>query len=392
MSFDQDIGRQHTDCTKWGQMQAATGVDPAEGLPMWVADSDFATAPPVIEMLRAQVQHGAFGYGYDDPGFRAAIQWWMETRHDWRVASEWIVPTQGLGQAIAMVFDTWTAPGDGVCFFTPVYHEFSLKTRRAERRPVEIPMRLEQGRYMLDFDVADQMINDNVKVMLFCSPQNPSGRVWTADELRAVAEFCQRRNLLLVADEVHADLVYPGPGTKHVPMDVAAPDVRPRTITLTAASKTFNLPGFRTGFAIIPDDTLRAAYHRRLTMTDYHPSSIGIAATTAAYTPAGAEWVDAQIAYLKGNRAVFDAGVNAIPGVWSMPLEATYLAWVDFAGTGMDEAEITARIRDDAQIGVSRGSAFGVGGETFNRFNLAMPRFMIEDAVARLQRAFADLQ
>lgn len=390
MNFDRDIGRRGTHCMKWDRLEQVTGVSPEDGLAMWVADSDFATAPCVTRALQSRLDHGAFGYGFDDAGLRAGIGWWMDTRHGWAIEPGWIIPTQGLGHAIGMAIDTWTDIGDGVCFFTPVYHEFRLKTERAERVPFEIPMQLVDGRYELDFEAAEDVIDDTVKMLIFCSPQNPSGRVWSAAELNAVAEFCEKHDLILISDEIHADLMYGG--RRHIPTDIAAPAFRHRTLTINASSKTFNLPGFRLGYAIIPDDGLRAAYQRRMRMTEYSPATLSVAATIAAYTPEGADWVEAQIAYLEGNRAVFDAGLNAIPGVWSMPLESTYLAWVDFSGTGMEEAEVTARIRDVAKIGVSPGKQFGPGGETFNRFNLAMPRFMIEDAVARMQRAFADLQ
>jgi cystathionine beta-lyase len=388
--FDTDIGRRGTDCTKWDKLHDVTGVHPDEGLAMWVADSDFATAPHIIDTLRQKVDHGAFGYGYNDAGFRDAITWWMQNRHGWAIDPSWIIPTQGLGHAIGMIFDTFSNIGDGVCFFTPVYHEFKIKTERAERRAYEIPMVLENGRYELDFDLAENIIDDSVKIMLFCAPQNPSGRVWGVDDMRAVAAFCEKHDILLVSDEIHSDLVYAG--HKHVPMDLAAPEARARIITINAASKTFNLPGFHTGYAIIADDDLRAAYARRMAMLEYKPATLGVVATTAAYTPQGAAWADAQLAYLAENRAVFDAGINAIPGLASMPLAATYLAWVDFSGTGMGQDEIAARIRDAAKIGVSPGAAFGPGGEYFHRFNLAAPRFVIRDAVARMQRAFGDLQ
>jgi cystathionine beta-lyase len=388
--FDRDIGRRGTNCTKWDSLEKFTGVNPDDGLAMWVADSDFTTAPCVIDAIRKRVEHGAFGYGYDDAGLRAAIGWWMKTRHDWDIQPEWIIPTQGLGHAIGMAFDTWTEIGDGICYFTPVYHEFKNKTERAERVPYPLPMKLVDGRYELDFDTAEEMLDDTVKMLIFCSPQNPSGRVWTAEELRAVAAFCEKHDLILLSDEIHADLMYNG--VKHTPTDKAAPEFRHRIVTINASSKTFNLPGFRLGYAIIPDEALRAAYQRRMTMTEYSPATLAVAATIAAYTQEGAAWVDAQLKYLEGNRAVFDEGVNAIPGVHSMPLESTYLAWVDFSGTGMDNDEVTRRVRDDAKIGASQGETFGPGGETFKRFNLAMPRFMIEDAVARLQKAFADLQ
>jgi cystathionine beta-lyase len=389
--FDEKFDRRGTHCSKWDKLQEFCGVDPEDGLAMWVADSDFPTAPPVLDALRAMVDHGAFGYGYDDAGFRRAVGWWQETRHGWSVAPDWIVPTQGLGHAIAMVFDTFTEPGDGVCYFTPVYHEFRNKTLKAERRPVEIPLAREGDRYILDLDAAEAAVDPSVKVLLFCAPQNPSGRVWTPGEMRAVAEFAGRHDMILVSDEVHGDLVFPG-GARHVPMAVAAPEHTDRLVAMSAASKTFNLPGLRTGFCMVPDETRRAALQRRLRMTEYAPASPGIVATTAAYSPGGAAWVDDLVTYLDGNRKVFDAGIDAIPGVRSMPLQSTYLAWVDFAGTGMSPEEIATRIRDVAKIGVSPGPGFGPGGELFNRFNLATHRSLVEDAVARMQKAFSDLQ
>ncbi|MDG4648988.1 PatB family C-S lyase [Roseibacterium sp. SDUM158017] len=388
--FDEKLERRGTHCTKWDRLQENCGVDPDEGIAMWVADSDFRTAPPVLSALQAMVDHGAFGYGCDDAGYRTAVGWWQQTRHRWAIDPDWIVTTQGLGHAIGMVCETFTQPGDGVCFFTPVYHEFRNKTLRAERRPVEIPLAREGDRYVLDFDAADAAMDPSVKVLLFCAPQNPSGRVWTADEMRAVAEFAARHDLILVSDEVHGDLVFPG--SRHVPMGVAAPEHSDRLIAMSASSKTFNLPGLRTGYAIIPDNTLRAAYMRRLSMLEYAPATVGVTATQAAYSPEGAAWVDDLVDYLDGNRRVFDAGIDAIPGLHSMPLQSTFLAWVDFAGTGMTPEEIAARIRDEAKIGVSPGPGFGAGGELFNRFNLATHRSVVEEAVARMQQAFSDLQ
>jgi len=175
-------------------------------------------------------------------------------------------------------------------------------------------------------------------------------------------------------------------------MGVAAPDQNDNTIYVTAASKTFNIAGERTGNVIIPDDTLRAAMRKRLNTLDYNPSCMGVTMITAAYSPAGAAWADAQMVHLQENRDIFDAGINAIPGVWSMPLQSTFLAWVDFSRTGMALEEVATRIRDTAKIAVSQGPTFGAGGETFMRVNFATQRHIVEDAVQRLQQAFSDLQ
>lgn len=388
--FDTVIDRRGTHSSKWDRMEQLYGVSPDTGLAMWTADSDYATAPCVTDALRRAADLGVFGYSWQHPDYLAAVAWWMKTRHGWEVDPDWILTSQGLGNAIALCIEAWSEPGDGVVIFTPVYHEFAIKTRRLGRRVVECPLVRDGDIYGLDLDDTQARLDGSERILLWCSPQNPSGRVWSAEELRAVAEFAGRNDLLLVSDEVHHDLVYAG--RRHVPTDVAAPGHRARTVTLTAASKTFNIAGQRTGNMIIPDPGLRAAIQRRLAMLDYGPSALGVEMVTAAYSPEGAAWADAQIAHLDGNRKLFDATVNAIPGLSSMPLQATYLGWVDFAGTGMDVDEIITRLRRDAGIATSHGPDFGPGGEFYQRFNLATQRARIEDACQRLRAAFGDLQ
>lgn len=390
MTFNTPIDRHGTHSSKWDKMQELLNVAPDDGLAMWTADSDFATAPCVIEALRKAADHGVFGYSWAHSDYLDAITWWMKTRHNWHIEPEWILTSQGLGNAIALCLDVWSEPGDSVVIFSPVYHEFAHKVHKTGRKVTECPLAREGDSYVLDLDDAQSRLSGSEKLLLWCSPQNPSGRVWTTEELRAVADFATRNDLILVSDEIHHDLVYAG--STYVPTDVAAPEARNRLVCLTAASKTFNIAGQRTGNMIIADPTLRAAMKQRLYTLDYDPGMLAIAMITAAYSPEGAEWVDAQLEHLSHNRAIFDAAVNAIPGLRSMPLQSTYLAWVDFEGTGMTAAEIARRIREDAKIAVSPGPGFGSGGELFQRFNLATQTSRIEDACARLQHAFRDLQ
>jgi cystathionine beta-lyase len=256
---------------------------------------------------------------------------------------------------------------------------------------VELPLALSEGRYELDLDAAEASITPDTKILLFCSPQNPSGRLWNREELRAVADFAARHDLILVSDEVHCDLVYDDGGV-HVPTDIAATEHRDRTVTLFAASKTFNLAGLRVGQMIVPDDRLRAQVQARLTAHNFDASTIGVLASQAAYSPAGHAWVAKQMAYLSGNRDLFDATVNAIPGLSSMRLQATFLPWVDFSGTGMTPDEVKRRVLHEAGIGAAPGAWFGTGGEHCLRFNIAMPRARVKEACDRLARAFSDLQ
>ncbi|MCL3881301.1 aminotransferase class I/II-fold pyridoxal phosphate-dependent enzyme [Marivita sp. GX14005] len=388
--FNQPTDRRGTHSSKWDLMETLFDVPPEDGLAMWTADSDYPTAPCVLRALQEATDHGVFGYFADLSRYEAAIEWWMKTRHGWEIDPSWILTTQGLGNAIALSIDLWTQPGDRIVTFNPVYHEFEQKIRRAGREPVQCPLKREGDRYELDLDDAQSRLDGTEKMLIFCSPQNPSGRIWTPDELRAVADFAARNDLLLIADEIHHDFIYPG--QTFTPFDIAAPHARDRLIVLTAASKTFNIAGQKTGNMIIPDDELRGEMVQRLRAIDYAPNALGIRMVTAAYSPEGAEWVDAQIAHLDTNRKTFDAAVNAIPGVRSLPLASTYLAWVDFSGTGMSFEEISRRVRKNAHIAPSPGPEFGPGGETFLRFNLATQTARVAEAGRRLQDAFRDLQ
>jgi cystathionine beta-lyase len=390
MDFDEIIDRRGSHCVKWDMMETLYGVAPDDGLAMWVADMDFRPPECVRTALRAMTDHGIYGYFGDDRAYRAAIAWWMETRHGWQVAPDWIFSAHGLVNGTALCVDTWTKPGDGVVLFTPVYHAFARVIRAAGREVVECPMPVEDGRYMLNFDAFDARMTGRERMVILCSPHNPGGRVWTAAELRGVADFAKRHDLILVSDEIHHDLVFPG--HRHIPMTLAAPDITDRLVMMTATTKTFNIAGSHIGNVIIPDPALRAAFGARMAALGISPNSFGLFMATAAYSPEGAAWVDALMAYLDGNRRLFDAGVNAIPGLRSMPLEATYLSWVDFAGTGMTPEEFTRRVETDARIAANHGASFGTGGESFLRFNIATPRARVEEAVSRLGAAFADLQ
>lgn len=388
--FNVPNDRRGTHCSKWDVLDSKFDVPNADGIAMWTADSDYPTAPCVLRAMQAAVDHGVFGYWTDNTDYHAAIQWWMKNRHGWDIDTDWIMTTQGLGNAIALCLDVWSEPGDRIVTFNPVYHEFEFKIRRAGRVPVQCPLTRDGDAYQINFDDAQSRLDGTEKLLIFCSPQNPSGRIWSAEELRQVAEFAVRNDLIVVADEIHHDFIYPG--HTFVPYDVAAPDARDRSVILTASSKTFNIAGLKTGNIIIPDATLREAMAQRLRSLDYSPNRMGLEMVTAAYTPEGAEWVDAQIDHLIENRRIFDDAMNAIPGVHSLPLASTYLAWVDFSGTGMDFEEISRRVRKDARIAPSPGPEFGPGGETFLRFNLATQTYRVEEAAKRLQEAFRDLQ
>lgn len=390
MNFDEIIDRRGSHCAKWDMMEKLYGVAPDDGLSMWVADMDFRPPQVVQDALERMTAHGVYGYFGDDGAYLEAIRWWMATRHGWDVEPASIFTTHGLVNGTSLCVETWTQPGDAVVVFSPVYHAFGKVIRAAGRSLRELPLRVADGRHEMDFAAWDGLMQGDEKMLILCSPHNPGGRVWTVAELQATADFAARHGLIVVSDEIHHDLVMPG--HRHVPFTLAAPEARDRTVMMTATTKTFNIAGAHVGNVIVPDAGLRAAFGQKMLSLGISPNSFGLHMATAAYSPAGAEWVDALCAYLEGNRQVFDAGINAIPGLRSMALEATYLAWVDFTGTGMTEAEIAARIQTEARIAANHGSTFGVGGAGWMRFNLACPRSRVVEAVERLAKAFGDLQ
>ena len=389
MEFDAQINRFGTHSVKWDMMEPMFGVPASDGIAMWVADMEFRPPACVQRALEGMLAHGVYGYYGDDAEYLDAIRWWMKTRHGWEVARGDIFTTHGLVNGTALCVDAFTNPGDGVVLTTPVYHAFARVIKAAGRQVVECPLGLAADRQEMDFDAWDALMTGNERMMILCSPHNPGGRVWSVAELQGVAAFCKRHDLVLVSDEIHADLVMPG--YRHTPMALIE-GVADRLVMMTASTKTFNIAGAHIGNVIIADPVLREKFAVVMMKMGISPNSFGMFMATAAYSPEGAEWVDRLNLYLDGNRKLFDAGIAAIPGVKSLPLEATYLAWVDFSGTGMDAAEFTQRVEKVAKIAVNHGAPFGKGGKSFLRFNIGCPRAQIELAVARLQAAFADLQ
>lgn len=390
MSFDDIIDRRGTHSAKWDAMEKLYGVSPDDGLAMWVADMDFRAPDCVLQAARDLTEHGVLGYRSDVDDYKSAIIWWMQNRHGWTVKPEEIFTTYGLVNAVGMCLNTYTQPNDEIVLFTPVYHAFAKVIKNAGRRVKECELVQRDGVYHMDFDAYDAQMSGDETMLILCSPHNPSGRLWTKEELQGIAAFAKRHDLLIVSDEIHHDIVFPG--YTHHPMPLAAPDCLDRLIMLTAPSKTFNIAGNHDGNVIIHDEELRAKFNATMLALGVSSTLYGTAMTAAAYTPEGAAWVDEMRDYIAENARIFDAGINAIPGLKSMPMQSTYLAWVDFSGTGMPMDEVLDRVRKQAKIAPNDGPTFGTGGAPFLRFNLGTPRANVEEAVSRLQKAFADLQ
>ena len=390
MDFDEVIDRRGTHSSKWDSMEELYGVSPDSGLSMWVADMDFRAPKIIQEKLHGINSHGIYGYYGDHKEYNNSIKWWMKNRHNWEIDTSWIFTTHGLVNGTGLCIDAFTKPGDGIILFTPVYYQFSNLVEAARRKVVECPLKLLDNQYQFDFVAYERNLSGYEKMIILSSPHNPGGRVWTKNELQEVAKFAKKHDLVVVSDEIHHDLVYPN--KSHTVMPIANPSVCDRLVMMTATTKTFNIAGAHSGNVIIPHPNLRQKFSQRIKALGISPNSFGLFMATAAYSPEGAQWLDELLHYIDGNRVIFDREVNKIPGLSSMPLEGTYLAWVDFSGTGMEEEEFIYRVQEKAKIAVNHGSTFGTGGEKFLRFNLATPRTLVVEATKRLKDAFSDLQ
>jgi cystathionine beta-lyase len=389
--FDRVIERRGTHASKWDMMARLSGITSPDAIPMWVADMDFAAPPGVTAALAAETKLAAHGYYADTGTWAAALVDWLGRRHGWRVDPAWVTPTPGIVSGLGLILQAVSSPGDEVVVFPPAYHAFRRIILANERRILDAQLVEANGRYAMDLDALRAKLTPATKVVFFCSPHNPGGTVWSVDEIRALAALCAERELILVSDEIHCDLVFAG--AKHTPTLIAAPEVADRLITCVAATKTFNLAGAHVGACVTSNAALKRRLDARIAASGLGSyNRFGMIATEAAWRT-GDAWLDALLPYLAASRDIFDARIEAAaPGARSMRLAATYLAWVDFSRTGLPPEEVSARVKNRARIFPSPGSQFGPGGETWLRFNFAAPRPILAEALGRLEEAFKDLR
>jgi cysteine-S-conjugate beta-lyase len=389
--FDRVIDRRGTHASKWDMMAKLSGITAADGIPMWVADMDFAAPPGVTEALNADVTRGVHGYYADTGSWAISVSEWLARRHGLTIDPAWVSPTPGVVAGLGLILQAVTEPGDEVVVFPPAYHAFRKIILANDRRIHDAQLVLRQGRYEMDLDALGAKLTPRTRIVFFCSPHNPGGNVWSVEEIRALATFCAERNLILVSDEIHCDLVLHG--AKHTPTLSAAPEIADRLITCVAATKTFNLAGAHVGACFTSNPVLKQKLDARIAASGLGSyNAFGMIATEAAWRT-GEAWLEALLPYLAGNHDLLNTRIErAAPGARGMRLDATYLGWVDFSGTGLAPADVAARVKDRARIFASPGEQFGPGGETWLRFNFATPRPILVDALDRLDEAFEDLR
>ncbi|NLM46409.1 MAG: pyridoxal phosphate-dependent aminotransferase [Firmicutes bacterium] len=388
--FDAVIDRNKTNSIKWEFMHLFVPEAPAGTLPLWVADMDFPCAEPILAALHDRVDKKIFGYSSPETGeyYRAVCSWYQH-RFNWYVNSDDIVFSPGVVPALGYLLEILTEPGDGVIIQPPVYHPFSGKITAYGRTIVNNPLLYRDGCYSIDFaDLAQKARDLRNKVLLFCSPHNPVGRVWRREELLQLGEICLENGLYIISDEIHYDLVRRG--ITHTPLATLFPEAKHRIITATAPSKTFNLAGLQLSHIIIHDRELRSRWLRyvRDIISYSGPNPLSLAAVQAAYTY-GEEWLEAVLAYLDDNVAHLRNFLGRyLPDVILPPPEGTYLAWLDFRAYNLPQEELFARMVK-AGVLLENGVKYGKEGEGFLRLNFACPRIILAQAVERMAGALA---
>ena len=388
-NFDEIIDRRGTDCLKYDFGMKRKGR--TDLLPMWVADMDFKLPDEILAELHKRVDHGIFGYTDPLDDYFEALNHWYSTRYGFTVDPEWVTLGACLVYGIHISVQAFTEPGDGVMVMQPVYYPFSEAIRNNGRKLVNCQLHYEDGRYSIDFaDLERKLRDEGVKALVFCSPHNPVGRVWTEEEVRKVADLCLANDVILMVDEIHSDFIFPG----HSFFSCMRLEEKYRKILAFYSSpgKTFNIAGLQSASIIIPDETLRAKYRKANRDAGYSQANVmGQAALMACYN-LGADWVDELVAYIYGNVQYAEAFIaENLPRAKVVDPDGTYLLWVDFSGYGISQEELEHRILDKAKLWLDAGAIFGPETALFERFNLATPRSVVEEAMGRLKQAFEDL-
>jgi cystathionine beta-lyase len=385
MSFDFDtpVNRAGTDSQKW-QKYAGRDV-----LPLWVADMDFKSPPALIEALHRRVDHGVFGYARPVQSTVDAVVEAFAVRYGWKIDPAWLVWLPGLVVGLNVTAQAFAQPGEAVLSLSPVYPPFMSAPKNSGRVSTTVPFSLNTSahRWEIDWDALARAVTPQTRLFYLCNPHNPLARVWRRDELAQLAEFCERHSLLLCSDEIHCDLIL-DPALPHVPAALLSPEIAARTITLMAPSKTYNIPGFGTSLAIIPDAMRRARFVRATAGIVAEVNTLGYVACEAAYRDSES-WRQALLAYLRGNRDyLLDFIARELPGVRvEAPIEATYLAWLNVSALGL--ADPTVHFEKHG-VGLSDGAMFGAAKGTHVRLNFGCPRATLAEALRRMKLALAD--
>lgn len=392
--FDEVIDRAKSHSMKWAIPEKLLAPDEAaaEPLPMWVADMDFRAPQAVIDALHEAVAHGIFGYpGGATDRYVDAVVAWQGKRFGWEVAKEWVVQTSGIITTLKTAIQAFSAPGDSVLIQPPVYAHFHNDVLMNGRHLAFAPLERTEDGYRFDPAVFEAAIREDTKLFILSNPHNPTGNVWSEDELRTMGEICLRRGVLVISDEIHQDLII-NPEKRHIPFASLGEDFAQHSITCTAPSKTFNLPGLQSANVFVPNRRLRDALRRQYDRNMFPlVNTLGMVAAEAAYAH-GEPWLEQMLAYLRANHDHFRESVHrATSRIQVLPADSLYLAWMDCRGLGMDAPSLDKFMLTRARLWLDKGQKFGIEGHGYMRVNLGCPRAIVDKAIGRLTAAVAGL-
>ncbi|TDO45188.1 cystathionine beta-lyase [Kribbella sp. VKM Ac-2571] len=385
--FDEVVDRRTANSVKWAAGNELLSPDEvaADPLPMWVADTDFKAPQAVLDALHQAVDHGIFGYpAGPSASYLDAVVGWQARRFGWDVPCEWVLQTAGVITTLKTTVQAFSAPGDSVLIQPPVYAHFHDDVLLNGRHLAYAPLQRTEDGYRFDAAVFEAAIRPDTKLFILSHPHNPTGNVWSEDELRAMGDICARHNVLVISDEVHQDLIL-NPAKRHIPFASLGPGYAANSITCTSPSKTFNLPGLQCANVFVADRWRRAELARQYERNVFPVANVlGTVATEAAYTH-GEPWLEEMLTYLRGNHARFADAVNsATDMIRVLPADSLYLAWMDCRGLGLDAEALDKFMLTRARLWLDKGQKFGLEGHGYMRVNLGCPRSTVEEAIARL--------
>lgn len=383
-NFDQVISRYGTNSAKWDGMAQTMGKDM---IALSVADMDLQAPPAVVERVAGMARHGIYGYTDPFPPYFEAVQRWLASAYNWHVPQDWIVFSPRIIQAVSIIIQKFTEEGDRILIHTPAYQPVAKAVTVNNRKLVESPLTLIDGRYEIDFSDMERQLQDGVKIVLLISPHNPTGRVWTRDELERIAALCIQYNALIVSDDIHADFIHEG--HDHTIIAKLSDKVAEHSIICTSPGKTFNLASLEIANIIIPNEQLRESFKEGLQQAGIHnPTFFSVPALEAAYTLCD-EWLTELRAYITDNIAFTTSFIaEHMPELNVMKPEGTYLMWIDCTAYSKRESDLKEWIQEKARVSVSFGTSFGSAGEGYIRINVATPRLVLQEALERLARTY----
>ena len=380
-NFDTIIDRKNTNCFKHDALQTIFHAD--DILPLWVADMDFQAPSFIKDAIVKRAEHPVYGYTFFSNSFYDSFINWAQKKHNYKIDASWLQMTPGVVTGMSVAIMALTKSGDKIIIQTPVYHPFFQVVKKNNRELVQNELDVKDGRYSINFDSLEKSIDKDTKMIIVCNPHNPIGRVWTRDELEKLVAICEKHKLLIIADEIHADIVYKP--HEYTPIINISEYSKNNTVAFTAPSKTFNIAGLATSVAIIPNKDIRKQFKALTSVLHFDGGNVfGTVAFEAAYTH-GEEWTNQLLDYLRTNyEFVKSYFAEHLPKVKITELEGTYLLWIDFSALNIEHDELRKILIEEAKVGLNHGSAFGANGKNYMRLNIGSPRGIIEEGVKRI--------